>query len=267
MNHNEAVYLNLLREILVSGVSKTDRTGVGTRSLFGRTMKFDMDHGFPLLTTKKVFFKGVVAELLWMISGDTNVQTLQDQGVHIWDEWADENGDLGPVYGSQWRAWRAGPGWVIDQLESLLTTIRKKPDSRRMIVSAWNPGELHKMMLPPCHVMYQCYVANARLDLMVYQRSCDMFLGVPFNIASYALLLHMLARETGYLPGTLTWIGGDCHIYNNHFTQVATQLKRDPKMPPTLVLRPGVGFYDYKTDDITLSLYDPHPAIQADVAV
>ena len=250
-------YLDLLRRIRTEGVMKTDRTGVGTQSVFGHQMRFDLQQGFPLLTTKKVHLKSIIYELLWFIAGDTNVRYLQEHGVTIWDEWADENGDLGPVYGHQWRSWPAPDGRSIDQLANVVETIRKHPDSRRMIVSAWNVAEVEKMALPPCHCLFQFYVADGKLSCQLYQRSADVFLGVPFNIASYALQAGDFIHTTG-----------DTHLYRNHFEQVALQLTREPRPLPVMHLNPDVkDLFSFRYEDFTLEGYDPYPAIKAPVAV
>ena len=261
-------YLNLLREIRDAGAHKSDRTGTGTRSVFGRQMRFDLAAGFPLMTTKKVFLKGVVHELLWFLKGDTNIAYLQAHGVNIWNEWADASGDLGPVYGRQWRSWAAPDGRTIDQIADVIGMIRKNPDSRRLVVSAWNPADVPDMALPPCHLLFQFYVAGGRLSCQLYQRSADMFLGVPFNIASYALLTMMIARVTGLEAGEFVWTGGDCHIYDNHLEQVAEQLSRRPRPLPTMRLNPAVTrLEDFTFEDVQLENYDPHPAIRAPVAI
>ena len=261
-------YLDLLRHIRANGVMKDDRTGTGTQSVFGYQMRFDLSEGFPLLTTKKVHLKSIIYELLWFIAGDTNVKYLQDHGVTIWDEWADENGDLGPVYGHQWRSWPAPDGRVIDQLSMVIDTIKRNPDSRRMLVTAWNPAEVDKMALPPCHCLFQFYVADGKLSCQLYQRSADVFLGVPFNIASYALLTMMIAQVCGLEPGEFVHTTGDTHIYRNHFEQVATQLSREPRPLPRMRLNPDVkSIFDFKYEDFTLEGYDPWPAIKAPVAV
>ena len=261
-------YLDLLRHIRANGVMKEDRTGTGTQSVFGYQMRFDLSEGFPLLTTKKVHLKSIIYELLWFIAGDTNVKYLQDHGVTIWDEWADENGDLGPVYGHQWRSWPAPDGRVIDQLSMAIDTIKRNPDSRRMLVTAWNPAEVDKMALPPCHCLFQFYVAEGKLSCQLYQRSADVFLGVPFNIASYALLTMMIAQVCGLEPGEFVHTTGDTHIYRNHFEQVATQLAREPRPLPRMRLNPDVkSLFDFTYEDFTLEGYDPWPAIKAPVAV
>ena len=261
-------YLDLLRHIREHGVIKTDRTGVGTQSVFGYQMRFNLEDGFPLLTTKKVFLKGIIYELLWFLKGDTNIKFLTDNGVHIWDEWADENGNLGSVYGKQWRSWEAADGRVVDQISDLVDLIRNHPDSRRMIVCAWNPGEIDKMALPPCHCLFQFYVADGKLSCQLYQRSADVFLGVPFNIASYALLTMMLAQVCGLKPGEFVHTFGDVHIYKNHFEQVDLQLSREPRALPTMKINPEVkSIFDFRYEDFTLEGYDPWPAIKAPVAV
>ncbi|MBE6252188.1 MAG: thymidylate synthase [Bacteroidales bacterium] len=261
-------YLDLLRHIRANGVKKEDRTGTGTQSIFGYQMRFNLSDGFPLLTTKKMHLKSIIYELLWFIAGDTNIRYLQDHGVTIWDEWADENGDLGPVYGHQWRSWPAPDGRSIDQLKQVLETLRTNPSSRRMVISAWNPGELDKMALPPCHCLFQFYVADGKLSCQLYQRSADTFLGVPFNIASYALLTMMMAQVCGLQPGEFIHTFGDAHIYRNHFEQVALQLSREPRPLPTMHLNPDVkSLFDFKYEDFTLEGYDPWPAIKAPVAV
>jgi thymidylate synthase len=261
-------YLDLLKHIRTNGVMKEDRTGTGTQSVFGYQMRFDLSEGFPLLTTKKVHLKSIIYELLWFIAGDTNVKYLQDHGVTIWDEWADADGNLGPVYGHQWRSWPAPDGRTIDQLSQVIDTIRRNPDSRRMLVTAWNPGEVDQMALPPCHCLFQFYVADGKLSCQLYQRSADVFLGVPFNIASYALLTMMIAQVCGLKPGEFVHTTGDTHIYRNHFEQVATQLSREPRPLPRMLLNPDVkSIFDFKYEDFTLEGYDPWPAIKAPVAV
>lgn len=261
-------YLDLLQEIMEQGAVREDRTGVGTKSVFGRQMHFDLSQGFPLLTTKKLHLKSIIYELLWFIAGDTNVKYLQEHGVRIWNEWADENGDLGPVYGHQWRAFPRPDGGSVDQLQDVVDQLRHNPDSRRMIVCAWNPGEIDKMALPPCHCLFQFYVANGKLSCQLYQRSADMFLGVPFNIASYSLLTMMLAQVCGLEPGEFIHTTGDTHIYLNHFDQVREQLSREPRALPTMRLNPDVkSIYDFKYEDFTLEGYDPWPSIKAEVAV
>ena len=261
-------YLDLLREIMDHGVVKSDRTGVGTKSIFGHQMRFDLSEGFPLLTTKKVHLRSIIHELLWFISGDTNIGYLHDNKVSIWDEWADENGDLGPVYGKQWRNWQTPDGRSIDQLSDVIRTIRENPDSRRMIVCAWNPSDVDKMALPPCHCFFQFYVAEGRLSCQLYQRSADTFLGVPFNIASYALLTMMIAQVCDLKPGEFVHTTGDTHIYLNHFDQVREQLSREPRPLPVMKLNREVrSIFDFKYEDFTLEGYDPWPAIKAPVAV
>lgn len=261
-------YLELLQRIMNEGVVKTDRTGVGTKSVFGHQMRFDLSEGFPLLTTKKVHLKSIIYELLWFISGDTNVRYLQEHGVSIWDEWADADGELGPVYGKQWRSWEARDGRVVDQLAQVVDMIKNHPDSRRMLVCAWNPGEVDKMALPPCHCLFQFYVAEGRLSCQLYQRSADTFLGVPFNIASYALLTMMIAQVCGLQPGEFIHTTGDTHIYLNHFEQVKEQLSRSPRALPKMILNPEVkSIFDFKYEDFKLEDYAPYPAIKAPVAV
>ncbi|MBD5315078.1 MAG: thymidylate synthase [Bacteroides sp.] len=261
-------YLDLLRRIVNEGTDRSDRTGTGTRSVFGHQMRFDLSEGFPLLTTKKLHLKSIIHELLWFLSGDTNVRYLQQNGVRIWNEWADDNGDLGHVYGYQWRSWPDGKGGTIDQVREAVETIRNNPDSRRIIVSAWNVADIPNMALPPCHALFQFYVADGRLSLQLYQRSADCFLGVPFNIASYALLLMMMAQVTGLKPGEFIHTLGDTHIYHNHLEQVALQLTREPRPLPVMTLNPDVkDIFDFKYEDFTLSDYDPHPHIAGVVAV
>jgi thymidylate synthase len=261
-------YHNLLAHILATGVDKSDRTGTGTRSVFGYQMRFDLADGFPLVTTKKLHIKSIVYELLWFLRGDTNVRWLQERGVKIWDAWADDNGDLGPVYGSQWRSWPAPDGQHVDQIAKLVEGLRRSPDSRRHIVSAWNPAEIDDMALPPCHCLFQFYVANGRLSCQLYQRSADVFLGVPFNIASYALLTHMVAQVVGLKPGDFVHTFGDAHLYSNHFEQAELQLSRDLRTLPRLVLNPAIKtLEDFTFEDIVIEGYDPHPHIKADVAV
>ena len=261
-------YLDLLREIRDNGVTKTDRTGVGTKSIFGHQMRFNLQDGFPLLTTKKVFLKGIIYELLWFLKGDTNIKFLTDNNVHIWDEWADENGDLGYVYGKQWRSWEATDGRVIDQISQVVDLIKNHPDSRRILVTAWNPAEIDKMALPPCHCLFQFYVAAGKLSCQLYQRSADTFLGVPFNIASYALLTMMLAQVCGLEPGEFIHTTGDTHIYLNHLEQVNEQLSREPRPLPKMIINPDVkSIFDFKYEDFKLEGYDPYPAIKAPVAV
>ena len=266
--HPEQQYLDLLRLVLETGVDRPDRTGTGTRSLFGAQMRFDLATGFPLLTTKKLHLKSIVYELLWFLRGETNVRWLQERGVKIWDEWADENGDLGPVYGSQWRSWPDGKGGSIDQIANVVHSIKTKPDSRRHIVSAWNPAEVDEMALPPCHCLFQFYVAEGRLSCQLYQRSADIFLGVPFNIASYALLTHMVAQVTGLQPGEFIHSFGDVHLYSNHVQQAHEQLAREPRPFPRLRLNPErSAIFDFAYEDFAFDGYDPHPHIKAEVAV
>lgn len=261
-------YLDLLRHVMEHGTMKADRTGTGTKSVFGYQMRFDLSDGFPLLTTKKLHLKSIIYELLWFLKGDTNVKYLQDNGVRIWNEWADADGNLGPIYGKQWRAWRDYNGGTIDQLSEAVETIRTNPDSRRIIVSAWNVADLPEMHLPPCHAFYQFYVADGRLSLQLYQRSADIFLGVPFNIASYALLLMMVAQVTGLEAGDFVHTLGDAHIYTNHFEQVREQLSREPRPLPTMRINPEVkSLFDFKYEDFTLENYNPHPHIKGVVAV
>ncbi len=261
-------YLDLLRHIRANGVMKEDRTGTGTQSVFGYQMRFNLADGFPLLTTKKVHLKSIIHELLWFLSGDTNIKYLKDNGVTIWDEWADENGNLGPVYGHQWRSWAAPDGRVIDQISQAIDLIKHHPDSRRILVSAWNPAEIDQMALPPCHCLFQFYVADGKLSCQLYQRSADVFLGVPFNIASYALLTLMMAQVCGLEPGEFVHTTGDTHLYRNHFEQVALQLSREPRLLPVMKLNPEVkSLFDFKYEDFTLEGYDPWPAIKAPVAV
>ena len=267
MNQIDRQYEDLLAKIMREGTEKSDRTGTGTRSLFGAQLRYDLSKGFPLITTKRVHMKSIIGELLWFLSGDSNVHWLQENGVRIWNEWADENGDLGPVYGVQWRRWNAGDGREIDQISQVLETLRTNPDSRRMIVSAWNVGDLPKMALEPCHAFFQLYVADGRLSLQLYQRSADMFLGVPFNIASYSLLTHMFAQQAGLEVGDFIWTGGDCHIYSNHVEQVTEQLSREPYPFPTLKLRKADSMFSYGFDDVEIVGYEHHPTIKAPVAV
>ncbi len=261
-------YLDLLRRVKAEGTKKTDRTGTGTMSVFGHQMRFSMDDGFPLLTTKKLHLKSIIYELLWFLQGDTNVHYLQEHGVRIWNEWADENGELGPVYGHQWRSWPDYNGGTIDQIKNVVDLIRNHPDSRRMIVSAWNVAEVDKMALPPCHCLFQFYVAGDRLSLQLYQRSADIFLGVPFNIASYSLLLMMMAQVTGLKAGDFVHTLGDAHIYLNHLEQVDTQLQREPRPLPTMHLNPDVkDIFDFKYEDFELTDYNPWPHIAGKVSV
>ena len=261
-------YLSLLQHIMENGVLKSDRTGTGTKSVFGYQMRFDLSEGFPVLTTKKLHLRSIIHELLWFIKGDTNIKYLNENGVTIWDEWADSNGDLGPVYGGQWRSWRGADGKTVDQLSALIDGIKKNPDSRRHIISAWNVGELDKMALPPCHAMVQFYVANGKLSCQLYQRSADVFLGVPFNIASYALFTMMVAQVCDLAPGEFIHTFGDAHIYTNHFEQVALQLSREPRALPQMVINKDVkSIFDFKYEDFMLTGYDPHPGIKAPIAV
>lgn len=261
-------YLDLLRHVLERGAEKTDRTGTGTRSVFGWQMRFDLNEGFPLVTTKKLHLKSIVHELIWFLQGDTNIAYLKEHGVSIWDEWADANGDLGPVYGKQWRAWPTADGHVVDQIRWVVEEIKRNPDSRRLIVSAWNVGELPKMALMPCHALFQFYVADGKLSCQLYQRSGDIFLGVPFNIASYALLTHMIAQVCGLGVGDFVHTLGDAHLYNNHLEQARLQLMREPRPRPRLKLNPKVAsIFDFRFEDVVIEDYFPHPAIKAPVAV
>lgn len=260
-------YEELLREILEHGALKSDRTGTGTRSLFGRQLRYDLSAFFPLLTTKKVYFHGVIGELLWFLRGESNITWLQENKVRIWNEWADDDGELGPVYGVQWRSWPTPSGEHIDQIQQALDTLTANPDSRRNLVSAWNVADLDKMALMPCHLLFQLYVADNKLSLQVYQRSADMFLGVPFNIASYAALTHMFAQQAGLEVGELVWTGGDCHIYDNHLDQAREQLSRTPRPYPQLHLHKAKSLFDYDFSDFEVTGYDPHPTISAPVAV
>ena len=261
-------YHDLLERILADGVEKHDRTGTGTLSVFGHQTRHNLAAGFPLLTTKKLSLKSIIHELLWFLKGDTNIKYLKDHGVSIWDEWADANGDLGPVYGSQWRSWPAPDGRSIDQIANVVEMIRRNPDSRRLIVSAWNPAEVDKMALPPCHCLFQFYVANGKLSCQLYQRSADVFLGVPFNIASYALLTMMVAQVTGLNAGEFIHTLGDAHLYSNHLEQARLQLTRAPRVLPTMTLNPDVkDIFAFRYEDFTLTNYDPHPHIKAEVAV
>ena len=261
-------YLDLLSHVMAHGVDKADRTGTGTRSVFGHQMRFNLAHGFPCLTTKKLHLRSIIHELLWFLKGDTNIKYLKDNGVSIWDEWADERGDLGPVYGHQWRHFPRPGGGEVDQIAQVVESLKNNPDSRRHLVCAWNPGMVDDMALPPCHCLFQFYVADGRLSCQMYQRSADIFLGVPFNIASYALLTMMMAQVTGLAPGDFILTFGDAHIYSNHFDQVKTQLQRIPRALPTMKLNPKVkNLLDFEYGDFTLEEYDPHPAIKAPIAV
>jgi thymidylate synthase len=261
-------YLDLLQRIVNEGTRKEDRTGTGTLSVFGHQMRFNLEEGFPLLTTKKLHLKSIIYELLWFLKGDTNVKYLQENGVRIWNEWADENGELGPVYGHQWRSWPNYNGGHIDQIQDIVNALKNNPDSRRMIVSAWNVAEVDQMALPPCHCLFQFYVANGKLSLQLYQRSADTFLGVPFNIASYALLTMMMAQVSGLKPGDFIHTTGDTHLYLNHLEQAKEQLKRTPRTLPRMVINPNVtSIFDFKYDDFTLEGYDPLPHIKAEVSV
>jgi thymidylate synthase len=260
-------YEDLLRRVLTTGIPKADRTGTGTVSLFGERLRYDLSASFPLITTKRVHFKSIAVELLWFLRGDSNVGWLRERGVTIWDEWADAAGELGPVYGVQWRSWPTPDGGHVDQIAGLLDTLRRDPDSRRMIVSAWNVADLPQMALAPCHALFQFYVADGRLSCQLYQRSADLFLGVPFNIASYALLTRLIAAEAGLLPGDFIWVGGDCHIYTNHVDQVNEQLSREPYAFPRLEIAPKPSLFDYEYEDFTLVDYRHHPALKAPVAV
>lgn len=261
-------YLDLMQEILEKGSKKTDRTGTGTYSVFGRQLRFDLAEGFPLVTTKKLHLRSIIYELLWFLRGETNIKYLKDNGVSIWDEWADENGELGPVYGSQWRSWPAPDGRHIDQITQVLQQIKMKPDSRRHIVTAWNPAEVDKMALPPCHALFQFYVADGKLSCQLYQRSADYFLGVPFNIASYALMTHMFAQQCDLEPGEFVWTGGDVHLYTNHLEQAKLQLSREPYAIPQLVIKGKPGsLFDYQFEDFEIVNYQSHPSIKAPIAV
>ncbi|TCN87922.1 thymidylate synthase [Shewanella fodinae] len=261
-------YLDLMRHILENGTEKTDRTGTGTLSVFGYQMRFDLSKGFPLVTTKKCHLRSIIHELLWFLKGDTNVSYLRDNKVSIWDEWADENGNLGPVYGAQWRSWPTPDGQHIDQISQVINQIKQQPDSRRLIVSAWNVAELDKMALAPCHAFFQFYVADGKLSCQLYQRSCDVFLGLPFNIASYALLTMMVAQQCELALGDFVWTGGDTHLYSNHLEQTRLQLTRTPRALPTMkITRKPASIFDYQFEDFELSGYDPHPHIKAPVAI
>lgn len=261
-------YLDLMNDILENGTRKTDRTGTGTFSVFGRQMRFDLSRGFPLVTTKKLHLRSIIFELLWFLKGETNIKYLKDNGVSIWDEWADENGDLGPVYGSQWRSWPAPDGRRIDQIAQVVMQIKTKPDSRRHIVTAWNPAEVDRMALPPCHALFQFYVADGKLSCQLYQRSADFFLGVPFNIASYALLTYMFAQQCDLEPGEFVWTGGDVHLYTNHIEQAKIQLSREPFPSPSLVIkRKPSSVFEYEFEDFEILNYQAHPGIKAPIAV
>lgn len=261
-------YLDLMKTILNEGTPKSDRTGTGTLSIFGYQMRFDLQKGFPLVTSKKCHLRSIIHELLWFLKGDTNIKYLQDNKVTIWDEWADKNGDLGPVYGKQWRAWGTADGRQVDQISQLIQQIKTDPDSRRMIVSAWNVGELDQMALAPCHAFFQFYVANGKLSCQLYQRSCDVFLGLPFNIASYSLLVHMIAQQCDLEVGDFVWTGGDTHLYSNHMEQTHLQLSREPRALPKLkIRRKPPTIFDYEFEDFEIVDYDPYPAIKAPVAV
>jgi thymidylate synthase len=261
-------YEDFMRHVFERGVAKTDRTGTGTRSWFGYQMRFDLQQGFPLITTKKLHLRSIIYELLWFLQGSSNVHYLRDNHVTIWDEWADEHGELGPIYGVQWRSWPSPDGGTIDQISQVMREIKQNPDSRRLIVSAWNVGDIPKMALPPCHLLFQFYVAQGKLSCQLYQRSCDIFIGVPFNIASYALLTHMIAQQCDLDVGDFVWTGGDCHIYSNHFDHVREQLSRMPRAYPELVIkRKPQSLFDYRYEDFEVAAYDPHPHIKAAVAV
>ncbi|QOI97953.1 MAG: thymidylate synthase [Flammeovirgaceae bacterium] len=261
-------YLDLMRDILDNGTKKTDRTGTGTLSVFGRQLRFNLQEGFPLVTTKKLHIRSIIIELLWFLRGDTNIKYLHEHNVTIWDEWADANGDLGPVYGHQWRSWPAPGGGTIDQISKVLEQLKAKPDSRRHIVTAWNPAEVDKMALPPCHALFQFYVADGKLSCQLYQRSADYFLGVPFNIASYALLTHMVAQQCDLQPGEFVWTGGDVHLYTNHLEQAQLQLSREPYPLPQLVIRRKPStIFDYRYEDFEIGNYQAHPSIKAPIAV
>lgn len=264
--HNQ--YETFMRTVFEQGTDKSDRTGVGTRSLFGYQMRFDLSESFPLVTTKKLHLRSIIHELLWFLSGSGNIKYLHDNKVTIWDEWADENGDLGPVYGVQWRSWPTADGRHVDQISNVVDQIKNNPDSRRLIVCSWNVGEVDKMALPPCHCLFQFYVCNGKLSCQLYQRSCDIFLGVPFNIASYSLLTCMMAQQCNLTPGEFIWTGGDCHIYKNHFEQVQLQLSREPRPYPKLVIhRKPNSIFDYRFEDFEIVGYDPYPTIKAPIAV
>lgn len=261
-------YLDLMKKVLAEGTQKADRTGTGTVSIFGHQMRFNLQEGFPLVTTKRCHLRSIIHELLWFLNGDTNTTYLRENNVTIWDEWADENGDLGPVYGKQWRAWGAADGRQIDQISKVMEQLKQDPDSRRIIVSAWNVGELDQMALAPCHAFFQFYVADGKLSCQLYQRSCDVFLGLPFNIASYALLVHMMAQQLDLEVGDFVWTGGDTHLYSNHMEQTQLQLSREPRALPKLVIkRKPESIFDYKFEDFDIEGYDPHPGIKAPVAI
>lgn len=261
-------YQQLMQKILAGGAEKQDRTGTGTLSIFGHQMRFDLQQGFPLVTTKKCHLRSIIHELLWFISGNTNIAYLRDNNVTIWDEWADQNGDLGPVYGQQWRSWPTASGQQIDQITDVIAKIKQDPNSRRLIVSAWNVAELDRMALAPCHALFQFYVAQGKLSCQLYQRSCDVFLGLPFNIASYAVLVHMIAAQCELQVGEFIWTGGDTHLYLNHLEQAHLQLSREPKALPTLTLRrKPASIFDYQFDDFSITGYDPYPAIKAPIAI
>ena len=260
-------YLDLLQHIKDNGVEKSDRTGTGTKSIFGYQMRFDLSDGFPLITTKKVHLRSIIHELLWFLKGETNIRYLKENKVTILDEWADQTGELGPVYGKQWRSWGTSDGENIDQITEVVAALKQSPDSRRHIVCAWNVADLDKMALPPCHCLFQFYVANGKLSCQLYQRSCDTFLGVPFNIASYALLIMMVAQVTGLQPGEFIWTGGDVHIYKNHYKQVDLQLSREPRQLPRMIIKPKDSIFDYKFEDFELVGYNPHPVIKASISV
>ncbi|TBM22142.1 thymidylate synthase [Hafnia paralvei] len=261
-------YLDLMKKVLAEGTQKADRTGTGTVSIFGHQMRFNLQEGFPLVTTKRCHLRSIIHELLWFLNGDTNTAYLRENNVTIWDEWADENGDLGPVYGKQWRAWGAADGRQIDQISKVMEQLKQDPDSRRIIVSAWNVGELDQMALAPCHAFFQFYVADGKLSCQLYQRSCDVFLGLPFNIASYALLVHMMAQQLDLEVGDFVWTGGDTHLYSNHMEQTRLQLSREPRALPKLVIkRKPESIFDYRFEDFEIEGYDPHPGIKAPVAI
>ena len=261
-------YETFMRDVFEHGVEKSDRTGVGTRSMFGYQMRFNLQEGFPLVTTKKLHLRSIIHELLWFLHGDSNVKYLHDNKVTIWDEWADANGDLGPIYGVQWRHWKTSDGGYIDQISNLIHQIKTNPDSRRLVVSAWNVGEIDKMALPPCHMFFQFYVADGKLSCQLYQRSCDVFLGLPFNIASYALLVHMMAQQCDLEVGDFVWTGGDTHLYSNHMDQTHLQLSREPRPLPKLIIkRKPESIFDYRFEDFEIEGYDPHPGIKAPVAI